>query len=58
MLLIWGEKDIFSPVETAKKLKAHLGDNARLEIILNSGHVPHIEKTSIFNNILMGFLSA
>ena len=58
VLLIWGEKDMLSPVETAKKLKAHLGDNARLEIIPNSGHVPHIEKTSIFNNILMDFLSA
>ena len=48
VLLIWGEKDMLSPVETAKKLKAHLGDNARLEIIPNSGHVPHIEKDKHF----------
>lgn len=58
ILLIWGEKDQLTPLETAIKLKAHLGNQTQLEIIQNSGHVPHIEKTKVFNKILIDFLSS
>jgi pimeloyl-ACP methyl ester carboxylesterase len=57
ILLVWGEKDLISKLKTAKYLKRHLGENARLEIIPKTGHVPHIEKTAIFNKILIDFIS-
>ena len=57
ILLVWGEKDQIVELKTAKTLRRHLGENARLEIIPNAGHVPHIEKTAIFNKILMDFIS-
>ena len=57
ILLVWGEKDQIVELKTAKTLRRHLGENARLEIIPNAGHVPHIEKTAIFNKILMNFIS-
>jgi pimeloyl-ACP methyl ester carboxylesterase len=57
ILLVWGEKDHISILKIAENLKIHLGENARLEIIPNTGHTPHIEKTAIFNKILIDFIS-
>ena len=57
ILLVWGEKDNISNLKIAESLKRHIGENVRLEIIPNAGHVPHIEKTAIFNKILIDFIS-
>ncbi len=57
ILLVWGEKDILSPLRTALNLKKHLGENVRLEIVPKTRHMPHIERKSVFNKILLDFIS-
>ena len=57
ILLVWGEKDTLVPLRTAINLKKHLGYNVRLEIIPNTGHMPHIERKTVFNKILLDFIS-
>ena len=55
-LLIWGEKDELVPVHVGKKLKDHIGANARLEIISETAHLPNLENPKVFNEILLEFL--
>jgi len=57
ILLVWGEKDNLSPLRTAVNLKKHLGENVRLAIVPKTGHMPHVERKSVFNKILLDFIS-
>ena len=52
-----GGGDTLVPLRTAINLKKHLGDNVRLEVIPNTGHMPHIERKTVFNKILLEFIS-
>ncbi|KAF8036136.1 hypothetical protein BT93_C1976 [Corymbia citriodora subsp. variegata] len=56
VLLVWGENDRIFPVEMAHELKGLLGEKVRLEVMKNTGHVPQLEDTARFNEIVEGFL--
>jgi len=58
ILLIWGKEDILCPLKTAIKLKEHLGEKARLEVIPKARHMPHIERKKQVNKILSNFVSS
>jgi len=49
-LLIWGDKDNFTPLFLGKKI-ANFHRWVKLKIISNSGHCIHDEDPSIFNKI-------
>ncbi|XP_047332405.1 monoacylglycerol lipase ABHD6-like [Impatiens glandulifera] len=55
-LILWGDQDQVFPVELAYRLKRHLGDNAQLEIIKNTGHAFSMEKPKEFYRHLRSFL--
>lgn len=57
ILLVWGKEDVLCPLKTAIKLKEHLGENARLEVVSKARHMPHIERKKMFNKILLDFIS-
>jgi pimeloyl-ACP methyl ester carboxylesterase len=56
VLLIWGEKDELVPLHVAKDLNAHIGKNAKLEIIPDAAHLPNLENKKIVNNVIVDFL--
>ncbi|KAK6236662.1 hypothetical protein QUC31_020453 [Theobroma cacao] len=56
VLLVWGDQDQIFPLKMAYELKELLGKQARLEVIPNTSHVPQIENSAQFNNIVKGFL--
>ncbi|CAA7395631.1 unnamed protein product [Spirodela intermedia] len=56
VLLIWGDHDRLFPLETAHRLKDHLGEGARLEVIKNTGHAPQTEDPGRFNELVLAFL--
>jgi pimeloyl-ACP methyl ester carboxylesterase len=55
--LIWGEQDRIMPVENARALQA-LIPNAKLDLVSDSGHLPHQEKPEDFLNLFFGSLTA
>ncbi|KAL7119377.1 hypothetical protein ACP275_02G059700 [Erythranthe tilingii] len=55
-LIIWGEQDKIFPLELGHRLKSHIGDNAKLEVIKNAGHAVNIEKPKDFAKHLKSFL--
>ncbi|XP_054789198.1 uncharacterized protein LOC129294750 [Prosopis cineraria] len=55
-LLVWGERDQIFPLELAHRLKKHLGDNAELVVIKNTGHALNVEKVKDFYSVLKSFL--
>ncbi|CAA0840769.1 alpha/beta-Hydrolases superfamily protein [Striga hermonthica] len=55
-LLVWGDKDRIFPIELAHRLKRHLGENAELVVIKNTGHGFVHEKPKEFNMHLRNFL--
>ncbi len=54
MLLLWGEHDTIMPISTAHKLHAAL-PNSRLEVIPQTGHLPHQERPEAFTTTLEAF---
>lgn len=56
VLIVWGEHDSIFPLEKAFELQKKLGDNTKLEILKNTGHVPQLEVADEFNKILINFL--
>lgn len=55
VLIIWGDNDqIFLP-EKAYELEKMLGEKVKLQIIKNASHIPQIEQSDQFNNILKEF---
>lgn len=55
-LLIWGEKDIDTPIEYAKQINAEL-ENGELVIVPGAGHFVHVDKTKIVTEKIKEFLS-
>ncbi|XP_022751774.1 monoacylglycerol lipase ABHD6-like [Durio zibethinus] len=56
VLLVWGDEDQIFPLKMAHELKELLGKKTRLEVIDNTSHVPQIENSAQFNNIVKNFL--
>lgn len=56
VLVVWGDQDQIFPLEMAEELKELLGKKTRLEVIENTSHVPQIENSARFNNIVKTFL--
>ncbi|PIN23991.1 putative hydrolase/acyltransferase (alpha/beta hydrolase superfamily) [Handroanthus impetiginosus] len=56
VLIVWGERDRIFLLEKAMELKKLLGEKARLEVIKNTSHVPQLEDSGQFNNIVKIFL--
>lgn len=56
-LLVWGETDwLVNTDKNAERLQKEI-KGSRLEIIKEAGHLPHQEKSNIFNNLIIDFLS-
>jgi pimeloyl-ACP methyl ester carboxylesterase len=53
-LLLWGEHDQIMPISAAHKLHAAL-PNSRLEVIPQTGHLPHQERPEAFTTTLEAF---
>ncbi|XP_047951253.1 2-hydroxymuconate semialdehyde hydrolase-like isoform X1 [Salvia hispanica] len=56
VLIVWGEHDKIFLLEKAVELEKLVGENARLEVIHNTSHVPQLEDSGHFNNIVNNFL--
>jgi 2-hydroxy-6-oxonona-2,4-dienedioate hydrolase len=56
-LIVWGTEDRVFPYWQAKDAAARL-QNGSLKLILNCGHLPHVEQPKQFISILSGFLGA
>ncbi|KAL5228262.1 hypothetical protein ABZP36_016527 [Zizania latifolia] len=56
VLIIWGEFDQIFPVEKAYKVKEKLGEQAKVRVIPNTGHLAHQEDPKRFNDVLLEFL--
>ncbi|XP_057776407.1 uncharacterized protein LOC130995229 isoform X2 [Salvia miltiorrhiza] len=56
VLIVWGEHDKIFLLEKAVELEKLLGENARLQVIKNTSHVPQLEDSGQFNNIVNNFL--
>ena len=54
-LLIWGEKDIVTPLEDGKKLSG-LIKNSKFEIIPNTGHFSFVEKPEDVADLIQKFI--
>lgn len=55
-LIIWGEHDRVFPLELGHRLKRHLGDNAHLTVVKNTGHALNVERPKEFIKLLKSFL--
>ncbi len=56
-LLIWGENDGIVKADSYGKGYAGLIPGAKLSVIKNAGHLPHIEQPEAFTKVLGGFIS-
>lgn len=56
-LIIWGDKDNITPLWQGIYL-SKLFPNSKLTIMKDVGHIPYIENTQRFNEILVNFLNA
>lgn len=54
-MILWGESDNITPTWQGKELQK-LIPNSQLKIIPGAGHIPYIENTKNFNEILLKFL--
>ncbi|HWQ27976.1 MAG TPA: alpha/beta hydrolase [Dehalococcoidia bacterium] len=55
-LLIWGERDIRSPLDIARQFHAAVPDS-KLVVIPDAGHLPHMEQPGAFNAAVREFCS-
>uniref|UniRef100_UPI001CB8BDBD pimeloyl-[acyl-carrier protein] methyl ester esterase-like n=1 Tax=Erigeron canadensis TaxID=72917 RepID=UPI001CB8BDBD len=55
-LIIWGDKDQVFPMELGYRLKRHLGDNADMVVLKDTGHAYIAEKPKEFYKHLKSFL--
>lgn len=54
-LIVWGRQDTIIPLAEGERL-ARLMPQARLVVLENMNHAPHLEDTREFNRLLLGFL--
>ena len=57
IMLLWGEFDGFIPLATGELLLQSLGDNARLVMIPNAGHLPFDTFFDLFIDHVEGFIA-
>lgn len=57
VLLVWGKQDQIFPLKMAQELKEIIGEKVRLEVMEDTSHVPQIEDSGRFNDIVFNFLS-
>ena len=55
--LIWGDLDTTAPLEQAREL-ARAASNSTLKVIYGAGHLPQMEETQRFNEMLLKGLTA
>ena len=55
-MIVWGEKDIYLPVNHAYLANGILV-NSRLEVMPNCGHVPQKADSDLFNKLVIDFLT-
>jgi pimeloyl-ACP methyl ester carboxylesterase len=55
VLLLWGEEDAIVSVEVAKQIQGRI-DHAKLSLISNTRHLPHLEASDVFYYQVKGFL--
>ena len=53
-LLVWGEKDIITPISVAEKFKSHLSQSM-IKVIKNAGHYIHLEQPKEFTDAVISF---
>ncbi|GLT25645.1 hypothetical protein SLA2020_007630 [Shorea laevis] len=56
VLIVWGNQDQIFPLNMACELKELLGEKVRLKVLENTSHVPQIEDSRLFNNVVNKFL--
>lgn len=56
VLIVWGEHDQIFLLDKAFKIQQHLGENARVEVLRKTGHMPQVEDPKKFNKIILNFL--
>ena len=54
VLIVWGRNDLLVPVGDATHYQRLIGDNARVVVFEDTGHVPMIERPTRFNALLRG----
>ena len=57
VLIVWGRNDLLVPVDDAHLYQSLIGENARVQIFEDTGHVPMLERPSRFNALLRAFLA-
>jgi pimeloyl-ACP methyl ester carboxylesterase len=57
VLIVWGRNDMLVPVGDAYRFQRLIGDNARVIVFEDTGHVPMLERPSRFNELLRHFLA-
>ena len=56
-LIVWGRHDTLIPVEDAYEFQRLIGDNARVEVFDDTGHLPMVERPTRFNELVAGFIA-
>lgn len=56
-LFIWGDKDAFAPPSSGEDMVARMA-NAKIEIISDAGHLPHLDRPAAVAAIITRFLSS
>jgi pimeloyl-ACP methyl ester carboxylesterase len=56
-LLIWGERDVRSPLAVAREFKQAI-PHAKLALIPEAGHVSNLEQPALFNEAVREFCRA
>jgi pimeloyl-ACP methyl ester carboxylesterase len=57
VLIVWGRNDLLVPVGDAERYRRLIGENARVEVLDDTGHAPMIERPSRFNELLREFVA-
>jgi pimeloyl-ACP methyl ester carboxylesterase len=58
VLIAWGRNDVLIPVEDAYEFERLIGDNARVEVFEDTGHLAMLERPTRFNTLLSDFIAA
>ena len=56
-LILWGAQDKFLPARYADAWKAQIAD-ARVELIAECGHLPHMEKSELAARKVLDFIGS
>jgi pimeloyl-ACP methyl ester carboxylesterase len=57
VLIVWGRNDVLIPVADAYEFQRLIGDNARVEVFDDTGHLAMLERPTRFNTLLSDFIN-